>query len=150
MVVVQGMNEAVGLLSYPPKQNGDPEFIRPHSEETARIMDQEKKRLVDDQYSFVKQLLLDHQDKLKQLADRLLLKEVLVTEDLVDVLGERPFGLKDQYKKFVDVRRHLDAQRKAEADAAEAAAAEKAASDAETVTEVEVETASDEKVTAKA
>merc|ERR1712216_263982 len=97
MVVVQGMNEAVGLLSYPPKQNGDPEFIRPHSEETARIMDQ---------------------DKLKQLADRLLLKEVLVTEDLVDVLGERPFGLKDQYKKFVDVRRHLDAQRKAEADAA--------------------------------
>jgi AFG3 family protein len=150
MVVVQGMNEAVGLLSYPPKQNGDPEFIRPHSEETARIMDQEKKRLVDDQYSFVKQLLLEHQEKLKTLADRLLLKEVLVTEDLVDVLGERPFGLKDQYKKFVDVRRTLDAQRKAEAEAAEADAAEKAASAAETVTEVEVETASDEKVTAKA
>jgi hypothetical protein len=113
-------------------------------------MDQEKKRLVDDQYSFVKQLLLEHQEKLKTLADRLLLKEVLVTEDLVDVLGERPFGLKDQYKKFVDVRRTLDAQRKAEAEAAEADAAEKAASAAETVTEVEVETASDEKVTAKA
>merc|ERR1711937_1003750 len=115
-------------------------------EETARIMDREKKRLVDDQYAFVKTLLLEHQEKLKTLADRLLLKEVLVTEDLVDVLGERPFGLKDQYKKFVDVRRTLEAQRQAE----EAAAAEKAATAAETVTEVEVETITEEKATAKA
>jgi ATP-dependent Zn protease len=143
MVVVMGMNDAVGLLSYPPKQNGDPEFIRPHSEETARIMDQEKKRLVDDQYSFVKTLLLEHEDKLRSLADRLLVKEVLVTEDLVDVLGERPFGLKEQYKKFVDVRRFLDKERQAVA----AAAAEKAAaaeSVTESVTEVEVETAAEE------
>merc|ERR1719387_804404 len=125
------MNEAVGLLSYPPKQNGDPEFVRPHSEETARIMDQEKKRLVDDQYSFVKKLLLEHEEKLRTLADRLLVKEVLVTEDLVDVLGERPFGLKDQYKKFVDVRRTLDQQRQAE----EAAAAAKAAAAVESVVE---------------
>jgi AFG3 family protein len=43
MVVVLGMNKAVGLLSYPPKQSGDPEFVRPHSEETAQLMDQEKK-----------------------------------------------------------------------------------------------------------
>jgi AFG3 family protein len=146
MVVVMGMNEAVGLLSYPPKQNGDPEFVRPHSEETARLMDQEKKRLVDDQYNIVKKLLLDHEDKLRALADRLLVKEVLVTEDLVDVLGERPFGLKDQYKKFVDVRRHLNEQRQAE----EAAAAEKAANASENVTEVEVETVVGEKATATA
>merc|ERR1711985_210062 len=108
---------------------------RPHSEETARIMDQEKKRLVDDQYSFVKKLLLEHEDKLKSLADRLLLKEVLVTEDLVDVLGERPFGLKDQYKKFVDVRRTLEQERKDFERAEEKAAAEKAE---KVVTDVEV------------
>ena len=73
---VSSASEQVGLLSYPPKQNGDPEFVRPHSEETARIMDREKKRLVDDQYAFVKTLLLEHETKLKELADRLLLKEV--------------------------------------------------------------------------
>ena len=39
-------------------------------------MDREKKRLVDDQYAFVKQLLLEHETKLKELADRLLVKEV--------------------------------------------------------------------------
>jgi hypothetical protein len=109
-------------------------------------MDQEKKRLVDDQYNFVKKLLLDHEDKLKTLANRLLEKEVLVTEDLVDVLGERPFGLKDQYKKFVDVRRYLEQQRQAE----EVAAAEKAAEPAATATEIEVETATGEKVAAQA
>merc|ERR1711985_153865 len=92
--------------------------------------DREKKRLVDDQYAFVKTLLLEH---------------VLVTEDLVDVLGDRPFGLKDQYKKFVDVRRTIEQQRQAE----EAAAAEKAANAAaETVAEVEVETAAGEKIAA--
>lgn len=111
-------------------------------------MDREKKRLVDDQYAFVKQLLLEHETKLKELADRLLAKEVLVTEDLVDVLGERPFGLKDQYKKFVDVRRTLEAQRQAEeAKAAEAKAAEEAKK-AEVV--VEVETATGEKVASPA
>jgi len=112
-------------------------------------MDQEKKRLVDDQYNFVKKLLLEHEQKLRELADRLLVKEVLVTEDLVDVLGDRPFGLKDQYKKFVDVRRTIEQQRQAE----EAAAAEKAANAAaETVAEVEVEveTAAGEKTAAQA
>merc|ERR1711937_1004020 len=113
-------------------------------EETARIMDREKKRLVDDQYAFVKTLLLEHETKLKELADRLLIKEVLVTEDLVDVLGERPFGLKDQYKKFVVVRRTIEQQRQAE----EQAAAEKAAKSSEVVAEVEVDEATAEKVTA--
>jgi len=135
IVSVQGMNSAVGLLSYPPKQNGDPEFHRPFSEETGRLIDEEKRKLVDGEYEFVKDLLKTHEEKLKALADRLLEKEVLVTEDLVAVLGERPWGLKDQYKKFVDVRKHLkeerlafeakQAEEKAEAEKAEAEAAEK-------------------------
>merc|ERR1719487_3166496 len=135
MVSIQGMNEAVGLLSYPPKQNGDPEFFRPHSEETGRIIDEEKKKLVDDQYNLVKELLTTHEEKLKALADRLLEKEVLVTEDLVAILGDRPWGLKDQYKKFVDVRKHLKEERLAfeakQAEKAEAEAAAKSESPAE-------------------
>jgi hypothetical protein len=121
MVVVLGMNKAVGLLSYPPKQSGDPEFVRPHSEETAQLMDQEKKALVDEQYKYVKELLSKHEDKLLALSALLLQKEVLVTEDLVEILGERPYGLKDQYKKYVDVRKHLREEREAkEADTKEA------------------------------
>jgi len=111
MVQVQGMNEAVGLLSYPGKGNGDPEFVNPFSEETGRLIDKEKRALVAEQYSYVKTLLKEHEVKLQALAARLLEKEVLVTEDLVDVLGERPWGLADQYKKFVDVRKHLEEER---------------------------------------
>merc|ERR550514_1355561 len=47
MVSVQGMNSAVGLLSYPPKNDGNPEFYPPHSEATGQLIDQEKRRLVD-------------------------------------------------------------------------------------------------------
>jgi AFG3 family protein len=111
MVSVQGMNSAVGLITYQPKNNGDPEFYAPHSEETGRIIDQEKRKLVDDQYDFIKNLLKEHEGKLLALSERLLAKEVLVTEDLVEILGERPWGLKDQYKKFVDVRKHLEEER---------------------------------------
>jgi len=58
-----------------------------------------------------------------------------VTEDLVAVMGERPWGLKDQYKKFVDVRKHLKEERlayeAAQAEKAETEAAEKSEDTAE-------------------
>jgi AFG3 family protein len=126
MVSVQGMNEAVGLLSYPPKNDGNPEFCKPHSEATGQLIDDEKRRLVEEEYQFTKDLLKTHEVKLLALAERLKEKEVLVTEDLVEVLGERPFGLKDQYKKFVDVRRTLNEERvKAAAEKEAQAAAQK-------------------------
>merc|ERR1719265_3068808 len=134
MVVVLGMNDKVGLLSYPPKNDGNPEFVRPHSEATARLMDEEKKALVEAQYNYVKELLLTHKDKLLELSERLLVKDVLVTEDLVEVLGDRPYGLKDQYKKYVDVRKHL----REEAEERDAAAAKEAEKAAEETIEVEV------------
>lgn len=144
MVQVQGMNEAVGLLSYPGKGNGDPEFVNPFSEETGRLIDKEKRALVAEQYSYVKTLLKEHEVKLQALAARLLEKEVLVTEDLVDVLGERPWGLADQYKKFVDVRKHLEEERIVFV-AAEAKKAEEKAAAAE-----EKKAAADEKKAAAA
>ena len=58
-------------------------------------------------YEFVKDLLKTHEEKLKALADRLLEKEVLVTEDLVAVLGERPWGYGERGSaRSSDFRKH--------------------------------------------
>jgi len=105
MVSIYGMNEAVGLLSYPPKEQ---EFFRPYSNKTGRLIDAEKMKLVNEQYEFVKELLLTHETLLRKLSARLLEKEVLVNDDLVEILGDRPFGVRSEYAKFIDVRKELD------------------------------------------
>jgi len=122
MVAVQGMNKEIGMVSYPPKNDGQPEFVRPYSDETARRIDEQTRLLVDSQYDAVKQLLTEKQELVHKLSERLLKKEVLVMEDLTEILGDRPFGLRESVNKYVDVRRQLDDEKaKAQEKAAQAA-----------------------------
>eukprot|EP00933_Yihiella_yeosuensis_P021937 TRINITY_DN17288_c0_g1_i1.p1 TRINITY_DN17288_c0_g1~~TRINITY_DN17288_c0_g1_i1.p1 ORF type:complete len:609 (+),score=176.01 TRINITY_DN17288_c0_g1_i1:206-1828(+) len=100
MVAVYGMNPQIGLLSYG-QSNPAAEFYKPYSEATGQLIDQETRQIVEEQYERVKALLLEHKDKMIALSDRLAEKETLVYNDLVEVLGERPFGMKSEYKKFV-------------------------------------------------
>eukprot|EP00440_Ansanella_granifera_P024123 gb/GFBE01026201.1/.p1 GENE.gb/GFBE01026201.1/~~gb/GFBE01026201.1/.p1 ORF type:complete len:833 (+),score=220.58 gb/GFBE01026201.1/:1-2499(+) len=100
MVAVYGMNAEVGLLSYG-QNNSSEQFYKPYSEETGRKIDVETRAIVDGQYERVKQLLLEQKDKMIALADRLDEKETLVYADLVEVLGERPHGIKAEFSKFV-------------------------------------------------
>eukprot|EP00931_Biecheleriopsis_adriatica_P018675 TRINITY_DN12998_c0_g1_i1.p1 TRINITY_DN12998_c0_g1~~TRINITY_DN12998_c0_g1_i1.p1 ORF type:complete len:832 (+),score=182.19 TRINITY_DN12998_c0_g1_i1:55-2496(+) len=100
MVTVYGMNPELGLISYG-QSNPSQEFYKPYSEETGRKIDTQTRAIVDEQYERVKQLLLDQKEKMIALADRLAEKETLVYNDLVEVLGERPHGIKAEFSKFV-------------------------------------------------
>lgn len=100
MVAVYGMNPELGLLSYN-QNNASEQFYKPYSEETGRVIDREARAIVDGQYQRVKALLTSKTDIMTALADRLAEKETLVYGDLREVLGERPFAMKEQYKKFV-------------------------------------------------
>ncbi len=90
MVVIYGMSEKIGNLSYYDmmKQNS---FSKPYSEATARIVDEEIKDIVDTQYVRAQELLKDKEDLLHILAKTLLEKEVLFKDDLVELIGPRPF-----------------------------------------------------------
>lgn len=100
MVAVYGMNPELGLLSYN-QNNASEQFYKPYSEVTGQLIDREARSIVDEQYDRVKTLLLEKKSLMHELADRLTDKETLVYSDLLDVLGERPFGIKDQFKQFV-------------------------------------------------
>ncbi|CAE8615923.1 unnamed protein product [Polarella glacialis] len=100
MVAVYGMNAELGLLSYG-QSNSSQEFYKPYSEATAQLIDRETRAIVDGQYTRIKELLLEKKDLMNALADRLAEKETLVYHDLVAVMGERPFGLKDGFREFV-------------------------------------------------
>jgi len=90
----------LGLLSYN-QNNSSEQFYKPYSEETGQIIDNEARVLIEKQYQRVKDLLLEKEVILKALSDRLFEKETLVYKEIRDLLGERPFGIKEEYAKFV-------------------------------------------------
>jgi AFG3 family protein len=100
MVAVYGMNPELGLVSFS-QNNASEQFYKPYSEAIAQIIDREARQLVDEQYNRVKELLNAKKDLMIGLADRLEQQETLVYNDILDVLGERPYGIKEVYRKFV-------------------------------------------------
>ncbi|HZH86900.1 MAG TPA: ATP-dependent zinc metalloprotease FtsH [Brumimicrobium sp.] len=90
MVSIYGLNKVVGNISFYDSQ-GQSQFVKPYSEETNRIIDQEVSKLIEEQYLRAKEILLANQDKLNLLAEKLLEKEVIFKEDLVLIFGERPW-----------------------------------------------------------
>lgn len=92
MVSIYGLNDKIGNVSYY-DSTGQNEygFGKPYSEETAKIIDEEVSKIIETQYERAKQLLRDNRSKLDRLAEKLLEKEVIFREDLVEIFGERVF-----------------------------------------------------------
>lgn len=89
-VAVYGFSEKVGLLSFPPKDDAF-EMTKPYSSKTGAIIDEEVREWVGRAYERTVELIMDHKEDVARLAELLLEKEVLHHDDLVRVLGERPF-----------------------------------------------------------
>jgi len=84
MVSIYGLNEAVGNVSY---YNMDQGFSKPFSEKQAALMDDEIKKLTDEQYHRAIKIIADNKDKVLALANQLLDKEVIFKEDLEKIFG---------------------------------------------------------------
>jgi cell division protease FtsH len=93
MVTVYGLNEEIGNVTYYDSSGqSDYNFSKPYSEETAQVIDKEISKIIELQYDRACKLVEENKDKLTSLANRLLEKEVIFKDDLVNILGERPFG----------------------------------------------------------
>ncbi|MFY8213303.1 MAG: ATP-dependent zinc metalloprotease FtsH [Flavobacterium sp.] len=92
MVTIYGLNEKIGNVTYY-DSSGQSEynFSKPYSEETARIIDEEISALIESQYQRAIQILEENKDKLHQLADILIEKEVIFKDDLEAIFGKRSF-----------------------------------------------------------
>lgn len=99
MVTEWGMSSKIGYLHY---KDDEQRLHKPFSEETARNIDSEVRRIVDDAYKQCKDLLLEKKDQLQAVAEELLKKEVLVRDDLVRILGKRPFEDAGDFHKYFD------------------------------------------------
>ncbi|MCH1608698.1 MAG: ATP-dependent zinc metalloprotease FtsH [Flavobacteriaceae bacterium] len=100
MVSVYGLNETLGNITYYDSTGqSENSFTKPYSEQTAQVIDKEISQIIEIQYKRACDLLKKNKSKLTQLADRLLEKEVIFKDDLLNILGERPFDVKTNDKK---------------------------------------------------
>ena len=97
MVTVYGLNEELGNITYYDSSGqSDYSFSKPYSENTAQKIDKEISKLIEGQYDRAIKLVADNKEKLTTLAERLLEKEVLFKDDLLKILGKRPFDKKGE------------------------------------------------------
>src|SRR5690625_219088 len=92
MVTVYGLNEKVGNLTYYDSQGqSDYTFTKPYSERTAELIDKEISNLIEEQYQRALSILEEHKEKLTQLAEVLLEREVIFKEDVEKIFGKPPY-----------------------------------------------------------
>ena len=123
MVAYLGMSESLSNLCYYNVQ-GDYNFTKPYSEKTAELIDVEVKRMVAEQYERARKLLLDNAAKHNALADLLVEREVIFTEDVERIFGPRPWKsradvlMEEEALKLAEERtRRLEAEAAAQASA---------------------------------
>ena len=92
MVSIYGLNDEIGNVSYY-DSSGQSEygFNKPYSEDTARKIDREVSKIIETEYERAKKILTENREKLDRLAEKLLDKEVIFREDMVEIFGEREY-----------------------------------------------------------
>ena len=97
MVTVYGLNDQIGNITfYDSSGQSDYNFSKPYSEETAQTIDKEISKIVENQFIRACKIIKSHKAKLNKLANRLLEKEVIFKDDLISILGTRPFAEKTE------------------------------------------------------
>lgn len=92
MVTIYGLNDKLGNITYY-DSSGQSEynFSKPYSDETAKIIDKEISSLIEGQYQRAITILEENKEKLFELADVLIEKEVIFKDDLERIFGKRPY-----------------------------------------------------------
>jgi cell division protease FtsH len=102
IVTVFGMNERIGNLSFYDSKQSEYAFTKPYSDYTAKIIDEEVKKIVQECYERTKDLLKDKRQELEIIAQELLSKEILFQYDLERLIGKRPFKEETSYEAYMN------------------------------------------------
>ena len=120
MIAYAGMSEKLPNICY--YSNQEYQFQRPYSETTAKIMDDEVLRMINEQYERAKRILTEHKEGHAQLAQLLVDREVIFAEDVERIFGKRPWT--SRAEELLEAQMKADAERMAEERAKELEAKE--------------------------
>ena len=110
MVAFAGMSEKLPNLCY--YNNQEYQFQRPYSETTAKVMDDEVLKMVNEQYERAKQILTEHKEGHAQLAQLLVDREVIFADDVEKIFGKRPWQSRSE--ELLEAQMRAEAERMAE------------------------------------
>ncbi|VEU20263.1 DEKNAAC101105 [Brettanomyces naardenensis] len=111
MVMACGLSPEVGLVSYNIDRGSD--MTKPFSDKTASLIDSEIHRIVDQCHERCRKLLKEKSNEVELVAQRLLAKEVITREDMIELLGERPFpDQNDAFDKYIKGKKEKDLEQK--------------------------------------
>ncbi|ANB14352.1 m-AAA protease subunit YTA12 [Sugiyamaella lignohabitans] len=99
MVMTWGMSNKIGWLNF--EQDGE-YYTKPFSDHTAKVIDEEVRRIVNEAYERCRALLQSRKKEIGLIAEELLEKEVLNREDMIRLLGKRPFEDSNAEMKYLD------------------------------------------------
>ena len=94
MVAYLGMSKTLPNICY--YNQSEYSFQRPYSETTAREIDEEVLKMVNEQYTRAKNILMEHKEGHNALAELLIQKEVIMAEDVEKIFGKRPWMSRSQ------------------------------------------------------
>ena len=120
MIAYAGMSEKLPNICY--YSNQEYQFQRPYSETTAKIMDDEVLRMINEQYERAKRILTEHKEGHAKLAQLLVDREVIFAEDVEKIFGKRPWT--SRAEELLEAQMKADAERMAEERAKELEAKE--------------------------
>ena len=110
MIAFAGMSEKLPNICY--YNNAEYQFQKPYSETTAKIMDDEVLRIINEQYERAKKILTEHKEGHAQLAQLLIDREVIFAEDVERIFGKRPWI--SRAEELLEAQMRADAERMAE------------------------------------
>ena len=110
MIAFAGMSDKLPNICY--YNNAEYQFQKPYSETTAKIMDDEVLKMINEQYERAKQILTEHAEGHAQLAQLLVDREVIFAEDVEKIFGKRPWT--SRAEELLEAQMRADAERMAE------------------------------------
>ena len=149
MVTVYGLNDVLGNVTYYDSQ-GQNEYAmdKPYSEQTAETIDQEISKIIEKQYHRAIEMLENNREKLDQLANLLLEKEVIFKENVEEIFGKRPWDKEEKKEQDAEVTRAdstIEPTTEAEAHTSDEVKAEKSTEDTNNIAiEAEADTSNDD------
>ena len=99
LVTTYGMNDKIGLVNY---SSGGDQYMKSYSDSTNYEIDCEVKKIVDQCYQETKDLLVSKKELIEALAEELLKHESINLPQIINVLGDRPYPLKESIKDYLE------------------------------------------------
>src|SRR5262249_9645307 len=99
MITKFGMSKRIGFIGF-----AEGEFLKKHSDHTAKEIDEEIKKVIDECTEKTREIVKKYRKEIEKLSEALLARETLDLKAIIEILGERPYAPKSNFKAYLEYK----------------------------------------------